>query len=398
MPARLGAAPVTVEGRQAANQKQSDYSRAVVPAFGHDQPPGRAEFIKVTPGIGQFGLRRVRVPAEGGVIAGLGNRQPTRIPYAYRRLLWAGNFLWTRSVARRSTPKPPPERPAHTVGQKHAFVSRLERRIADLEAFDPTTVTCRFSDPAVKALETAIDEALSAAFGYNTVEYSRYSRAAQLDHGPVSMRIDPILGGRRYHDDTREAQEYVAKGKSEALGLLRQAVKSLTEEIQDEEAQSTPSDVPAPPSLSRDTSAVFLVHGHDEGAREAVARFLEGLGLRPVILHEQTNQGRTIMEKIEAHSEVGFAVVLLTPDDVGCAKGGTPVPRARQNVLLELGYFLGHLKRQRVCALKRGEVDIPSDFAGVVYQTFDDGGGWKTALGRELQAAGYIIDWNQVMR
>jgi hypothetical protein len=111
---------------------------------------------------------------------------------------------------------------------------------------------------------------------------------------------------------------------------------------------------------------VFIVHGHDEGARESVARFLEQLDFDPIILHEQANQGRTIIEKIEAHGDVGFAVVLLTPDDIGSVQGGDPLPRARQNVLLELGYFIGRLGRARVCALKRGDVEVPSDFGGVV--------------------------------
>lgn len=142
----------------------------------------------------------------------------------------------------------------------------------------------------------------------------------------------------------------------------------------------------------------FVVHGHDEGAREAVARFLERIGFEAVILHEQANQGRTVIEKIEAHGDVGFAVVLLTPDDVGSVKGGDPQPRARQNVLLELGYFIGRLGRSRVCALKRGEVEIPSDFGGVVYETFDAGSGWKAALARELQAAGFDIDWNTIFK
>jgi predicted nucleotide-binding protein len=105
-----------------------------------------------------------------------------------------------------------------------------------------------------------------------------------------------------------------------------------------------------------------------------------------------------VIEKVEAHSEVGFAVILLTPDDVGCVKGGTPAPRARQNVLLELGYFIGGLGRKHVCALKRGEVEIPSDFAGVVAEPFDDGGGSRQKLATELEAAEFEIDWNKVMR
>lgn len=149
------------------------------------------------------------------------------------------------------------------------------------------------------------------------------------------------------------------------------------------------------PSMS---NKVFIVHGHDDGAREAVARFLERIGLEAIILHEQANQGRTVIEKVEAHGDVGFAVVLLTPDDEGRVKGGDLEPRARQNVLLELGYFIGRLGRSRVCALKRGQLEIPSDFAGVVWERMDDTGGWKQALGRELQAAGHQVDWNKVMR
>lgn len=93
---------------------------------------------------------------------------------------------------------------------------------------------------------------------------------------------------------------------------------------------------------------------------------------------------------------MSFAVVLLTPDDEGCAKGSELEPRARQNVLLELGYFIGKLGRDRVCALKRGRVEIPSDFAGVVWETFDAGNGWKLALARELEAVGHSIDWNRI--
>lgn len=147
------------------------------------------------------------------------------------------------------------------------------------------------------------------------------------------------------------------------------------------------------------SNRVFIVHGHDAEARETVARFLSNIGFEPIILHEQANQGRTVIEKVEANADVGFAVVLLTPDDVGRANADSELePRARQNVLLELGYFIAKLGRERVCALKRGNVVIPSDFAGVVWTEMDGAGGWKSALGKELQAAGHSIDWNKVMR
>lgn len=142
---------------------------------------------------------------------------------------------------------------------------------------------------------------------------------------------------------------------------------------------------------------IFIVHGHDGEARETVARFIERLGFKPIILHEQANRGRTIIEKVEANSDVGFAIVLLTPDDEGRVTGSSDFePRARQNVLLELGYFIGRLGRENVCALKRGQVEIPSDFAGVVWEAMGPDGGWKQALGRELVAAGYTVDWNKV--
>jgi predicted nucleotide-binding protein len=148
---------------------------------------------------------------------------------------------------------------------------------------------------------------------------------------------------------------------------------------------------PSPPS-----KRIFIVHGRDEGPRESVARYLEKLNLVPVILHEQANRGMTVIEKVVANGDVGFAVVLLTPDDEGRLKDTGPLePRVRQNVLLELGYFIGRLGRSRVCALKKGEVDIPSDFAGIVWHSMDDTG-WRLTLAKELSAAGYSLDWERV--
>lgn len=128
-----------------------------------------------------------------------------------------------------------------------------------------------------------------------------------------------------------------------------------------------------------------------------MARFIEHIGFEAIILSEQANQVRTIIEKIEAHGDVGFAVVLLTPDDVGGTTADSLRPRARQNVLLELGYFIAQLGRARVCTLAKGDLEIPTDFAGVVWEPLDDRGAWKTALARELTATGYAIDWNKVM-
>ena len=91
--------------------------------------------------------------------------------------------------------------------------------------------------------------------------------------------------------------------------------------------------------------------------KQAVARTVERLGLEAVILHEKSNRGQTLIEKIERYFDVGFAVVLLSPDDTGYANAEGPKsarPRARQNVILELGYFAGKLGRENVVALHRG--------------------------------------------
>ena len=187
----------------------------------------------------------------------------------------------------------------------------------------------------------------------------------------------------------------MSKGKLEAVQLLRSAIKWLREEISD-------ADVPTPVAMLKraatpSSGKVFIVHGHDEAARQTVARFIERIGFEAIVLSEQANQGRTIIEKIEAHSDVGFAVVLLTPDDVGGKAGESLRPRARQNVLLELGYFIARLGRERVCTLAKGDLEIPTDFAGVVWEVLDDSGAWKSSLARELKAVGYDIDWNKVM-
>ncbi|WP_277187638.1 nucleotide-binding protein [Caballeronia sp. BR00000012568055] len=141
---------------------------------------------------------------------------------------------------------------------------------------------------------------------------------------------------------------------------------------------------------------IFIVHGHDNAIKEAVARLLQTLGLRPVILSEQANQGRTIIEKFEDSADVGFAIVLMTGDDIGGKDNNNLHKRARQNVILELGYFVGRLQRSRVCALHEDGVEIPSDILGVGYVKIDPAGHWRYEVAKELRAAGYKIDLNKL--
>ncbi|MBX9955700.1 nucleotide-binding protein [Peribacillus simplex] len=150
--------------------------------------------------------------------------------------------------------------------------------------------------------------------------------------------------------------------------------------------------------LEIDRTKVFIVHGHDDLAKIEVARFIEKMGLNPIILHEQASGGKTIIEKIEAYSNVGFGVVLYTPCDVGTKKGNEAnlQPRARQNVVFEHGFLIGKIGRHNVTALVKEKVETPNDISGVVYINMDPHYAWQFGLAKELKSSGYDIDMNRI--
>lgn len=160
--------------------------------------------------------------------------------------------------------------------------------------------------------------------------------------------------------------------------------------------------IPQKKSLKKNTindfSKVFIVHGHDELAKIEVARFIEKLGFEAIILSEQANEGKTIIEKIEEYSDVDFGIVLYTPCDVGSEKDTNDFkPRARQNVVFEHGYLIGKLGREKVHALKKDNVETPNDISGIVYTEMDPGKAWQIAIAKEMKKVGYDIDFNKIM-
>ena len=201
------------------------------------------------------------------------------------------------------------------------------------------------------------------------------------------------------------------------IGLLafESEVRFLTEDIQGEvrrlesindrlELWGAPEEMMAssgPSAKGQEIGTkVFVVHGRDDAARETVARFLENLKLDPIILNEQANRGVSILQKLARHGQVNYAVVLLTPDDIGGLKDTDYKDlkrRARQNVVMELGYFIGTLGESRVCVLYDSTVEMPSDYRGIGYVPWDSSGGWKLLLVRELQAAGFDVDANDIV-
>ncbi len=150
---------------------------------------------------------------------------------------------------------------------------------------------------------------------------------------------------------------------------------------------------------NRVSKEVFIVHGHDELTKEKVARFLTEIGLVPIILFEKTSGGLTLIEKLEQHSNVSSAIVLLTPDDIGAAKRKPKdlKPRARQNVIFELGFFIGKLGRDKVLPFYTEKIEQPSDYRGVVYNQIDRGEGWKLIMARELAQLNLPVDMNIIL-
>ncbi|NOU48084.1 MAG: nucleotide-binding protein [Bacteroidales bacterium] len=146
------------------------------------------------------------------------------------------------------------------------------------------------------------------------------------------------------------------------------------------------------------TNKVFIVHGHNDLIKQITARTLSQLGLEPIILHEQPDGGKTVIEKFEKNSsDIGFAVILLTNDDIGKAKTEADYKaRARQNVIFEMGYFIGKLGRERVLLLLDSGVEKPGDIDGIVYTPIDAHDGWKLKLVKELKACGYRVSADNI--
>jgi predicted nucleotide-binding protein len=252
---------------------------------------------------------------------------------------------------------------------------RLQRRIQELEALKSTVSS--HGDPAVGAALTKIEQTLSDIFGNNTAEFSRF-RIWSLDKSYDE-----------YYDHSSTYQAALGAGVDEAISTLTTCLELLEERL--EEASPSPVGAVQAPATNR----VFVVHGRDHHTRDELAQFLRVIGLQPVILGEEPAKGRTIIEKLEQEGAVGFAVILLTADDIGGPTASDLQPRARQNVILELGYFVGKLGRPRVTAIYQEGVEIPTDYHGVEYLPLS--GDWKLRLAKELRVAGLPVDMNKAI-
>ena len=227
--------------------------------------------------------------------------------------------------------------------------------------------------------------------------------------GPDSVhetKLEEVLFDALRGDASEEERIAGCKGGlDEAITLLLVARDALLgDQIKNHPTNSTGEDTTNKEGAARGArrESVFVVHGHDNEMKQAVARTVEKLECDAIILRECFDRGRTIIEKLTEESRVDFAVVLMSPDDIGYKKPkkGEKAEqrcRPRQNVILELGYFLGILGRDKVAVLVRNDdLEHPSDYSGVMFIAFDDEEAWRTKLAKEMKAAGLDIDLNRL--
>ena len=209
--------------------------------------------------------------------------------------------------------------------------------------------------------------------------------------GSLVNRVD--MGGKSYWHLTDKGEKYISDLLGIPLPQVKLKVKTPAKKVKSAVKKDASSGKAK--AKTKNKPKVFIIHGHDDAVKVSVARFLEKMGFDAKILHELPNQGRTIIQKFDDESKsVSFAIGLLTPDDVGGKNEGSLKPRARQNVIFELGYFRGLLGAGKVLAIVKDKVETPSDYDGILYTPYDSGSAWQLALCKELKAAGFEVDMN----
>jgi predicted nucleotide-binding protein len=288
----------------------------------------------------------------------------------------------------------PVETPKLNAQQIEVGVRKLNRRLVDLQDLADRAVAYDSAD--VGAVEAQIRDDVLHIFGERSPQYKRhqYFKIATQSHS-----LGAVFTTRRTPDPRPARQREFAEELPKARTQVGALIRALEEMREDADLSSDLAADADESSSARGGNRVFVVHGHNGEAEQSVARLLQLQELEAVILHEQPNSGKTIIEKLEtAARDIAFCVVLLTPDDEGHPRGQPDKirKRARQNVIAELFLFIGALGRERVCALYSEGVELPSDLQGLAYVVMDEAGAWKMELVRELRAAGLPADANKL--
>lgn len=268
-----------------------------------------------------------------------------------------------------------------------------------LESDDCSNLICREFDLKPKSIAMYIAAIANTVEGYIIIGANKEERGYRLNNISRTFNFKVVIDTAIKMLSIKPTVEYEMLYINRNHLLVIKVYKSPKEVFLDEKLYIVENNevVKIEGERIMDMTKVFIVHGHDNGAKQEAARFIEKLGLEAIILHEQVSRGKTIIEKIEENTNVGYAVVLYTACDLGKAKDDIDLKkRARQNVVFEHGYLIGKLGRERVSALVKGDIERPNDISGVVYIDMDNGGGWKVSLAREMKSVGYNIDMNRI--
>ena len=217
-----------------------------------------------------------------------------------------------------------------------------------------------------------------------------------LNQKQVDFTEDRIQLAARFRGPDGEIFCVYDSGKFVPQGNTESDLGRAVKEWATDGAPGVRGAVAAVPAEAVVTSPIFIVYGHDIPTRDALELLLRRMGLEPIVLALVPAQGDTIIEKLEhylgEHGDIGYACVLLTPDDEGHIAGKPEEKkyRARQNVVLELGMVLARLGRRRVAILHKQSIELPGDIDGLIWIPFQERlDEATTALYKELQAAGY---------
>jgi predicted nucleotide-binding protein len=230
-------------------------------------------------------------------------------------------------------------------------------------------------------------------------DYSKWNRDLKTDE-PIPLDPD-LVSAIAYDLLDLQYDEEDLRMHFQQNGYDLDILLSLHDQKEKEETSGTKTNaVKIEYGIPLENNSIFIVHGHDHATRDSVALYIRQIGLKPIILADAPSGGKTLIEKLEEYQNVNYAIVLLTPDDTGSSKdkmGQIKKPidlktRARQNVIFELGLFIGWLGRDRVCPIVKSVEELPSDYLGIVYVPYDKEGAWKLNLIRELRKTGFTID------
>ncbi len=243
----------------------------------------------------------------------------------------------------------------------------LEKYINEAKEFEKRNITS--SDPDFKSWNNSLLRFVEKKYGKNSKTYDDFSKRT------YSLSF--------FFGDTPES-EHINAYKDD-MSITRRDLEKLLEEEKMFNDELNVSDI----KKNNKSKKVFIVHGRDDSKKYEVKGFLHELGLEPIILHQQVNGGKTIIEKIEKNSDdIACAIVLFTPDDIGKLKDSDEElrTRARQNVIFEAGYFMGKIGRNRTIILS-GVEEKMTDIDGIVYIDINN---YQDALMREFKELSLI--------